>query len=163
MTLTYHQIRYRSGRKKASLEKNKGPKICCICKKLLTSKGNNTKTCTTGIKGVKSKCQKRREFLLRKKYTKEGRRLGEDVKPPGIHKDENLYTKWRICIGSECRGKKRFQSPSRFIRQCDRCKRLAPDVTFNKTLMGEYIYDGDNTTYRERLYELTKTKYTQEY
>lgn len=159
-SLTYHQIRYRSGRKKASLIKNAGPKICCICKEPLTSKGNNTKTCTTGIKGVKSKCQQRREFLLRKKYTADGRRHGEDVKPPGIHKDKNLSTKWRTCIGTECRGKKRFQSPSRFIRQCDRCKRVAIDVRFHRTLMGEYNYDGDDIQYKERLYELTKTKHT---
>jgi len=148
MTLTAGQIRYRSGAKKASLDKQVGPRICCICKKLLKHAGNNQKTCTTGIKGIKSECQIERELRLRKKYTADGRRHGEDVKPPGIHKDENLSTEWRTCIGTKCRGKKRFQSPSKFIRQCDRCKRIAIDVKFHK--MGSFIMEPG---YKEHLHE----------
>jgi hypothetical protein len=150
-SLTAGQIRYRSGAKKASLDKQVGPRLCCICEKLLKHAGNNQKTCTTGIKGVKHDCQKEREFRLRKKYTKDGRRHGEDVKPQGIHKDENLITAWRACIGTKCRGKKMFQSPSKFIRQCDKCKRLAPDVRFHKA--GKLIVDSDDIFYREKLHE----------
>jgi hypothetical protein len=128
--LTHGQKMYRSGRKKASLSKQVVPRLCCICNKILEYKGRNQKTCTTGVEGVKSDCQKIREQRLRQKYKKEGRRKGEYVKPII---DTNAVYGLRICLGAKCLGKKKFYSPSKFVRQCERCLRLAPDYILYKT------------------------------
>jgi hypothetical protein len=131
-----------------------GHRTCCICEKPLPNKGGNIKTCLTGIKGVKSACQNEREARLRKKYKDEGRRKGQYVKLVRNNVlDVNAIEAWRYCIGTKCKGNRKFYSPSKFVRQCERCKRLAPDVKFSKTpIVGSLILD--DPLYKEFLYEL---------
>ena len=93
------------------------PIICEGCgKPILNPRTKKTKTHTSRIKGIKSKCQELRD----RKYFKiaNARNRNKHKKPLNKSTEKSVM---RVCLGPNCQGEKMFRSISKYHRQCGNC------------------------------------------
>jgi hypothetical protein len=106
--------------------KNRPVKICPSCNKpIINPKYYKSNVHTTGIKGIRSECQKKRDSIYKKSLPKEKRqnKTSEYKKPKGIF-NKYYIKKERDCL--KCGNN--FKSQSLYNRICERCKKWQPDI-----------------------------------
>lgn len=102
---------------------NRPVKICISCDEpIINPKHYKADAHVSGIKGVRSECQRQRDNEYKRSLPKSRKREAYK-KPVGIHFKYNIQSE-KMCL--KCDNK--FKSQSLYNRVCEKCKGIQPDI-----------------------------------